>query len=156
MIGFIGPESKFIEPVVKAVLQKGFNSMKTPLFDFEIKLEGRITFERLYALFVEAFESSSYGDELFSALLMVPLAQKYDAKWRKRIWSEHCTALRFVTCTESQLFGSIEAYLSPEETDISLLKSYSEALKQNFLRKDSVPWKIAEHHTSQFRAKNKK
>lgn len=174
MTGFIGPECKFLDTNIKSVLEKAFQTLPDVMFDFELKLNGKITFERIYTLFVEAFESSSYGDELFSMLMMIPLAQKYDVKWRKRIWSEHCTALRFVTCNEAQvrrfpfvlrlfhkssihkLFAGIDGYLNPEETEMSLLKSYSQAINSNLLRKGSVPFKIAQHHITQYRAKQSK
>lgn len=61
---------------------------------------GKCKFENLYVLFLDHFQAASYGDELFSSLVMVPLAQKYDNKWRRRVWSDHVSALRFLDCKE--------------------------------------------------------
>lgn len=63
--------------------------------------KGKCRFENLYALFVDHFQAASYGDELFSSLVMVPLAQKYNNKWRRRVWSDYASALRFLNCDES-------------------------------------------------------
>lgn len=48
-----------------------------------------------------------------------------------------------------QLLDDIKEYLSPEETEISLLQSYASALSANLLKQDSVPYKIAlQHHVN--------
>lgn len=47
-----------------------------------------------------------------------------------------------------QLLDDIKEYLSPEETEISLLQSYASALSANLLKQDSVPYKIALHHVN--------
>lgn len=57
----------------------------------------------MYVLFLDHFQGTSYGNETFSSLVMVPLAQKYDIKWRKMVWSEHAIALRFISCREDQV-----------------------------------------------------
>lgn len=64
---------------------------------------GKSKFENLYVLFLNQFQAASYGDDLFSSLVMIPLAQKYDCKWRKMVWSEHVSALRFLNCKEDQV-----------------------------------------------------
>lgn len=61
----------------------------------------------MYVLFLDHFQGTSYGNETFSSLVMVPLAQKYDVKWRKMIWSEHAIALRFISCNEDQVISML-------------------------------------------------
>lgn len=64
---------------------------------------GKFNFENLYIAFLDQFQGSSYGDHTFSRLVMAPLAQKHNIKWRQMIWSEHVHVLRFVTCTENEV-----------------------------------------------------
>uniref|UniRef100_A0A1B0CE78 Putative rna polymerase ii-associated protein 1 n=1 Tax=Lutzomyia longipalpis TaxID=7200 RepID=A0A1B0CE78_LUTLO len=155
MMPFLSTECRFMEPTVKDILRRRISSLfarcqnkkKNKSTRSACALPGKHDFESVYTVFLNHFQSSSYGDDLFSAMVMVPLAQKYDAKWRKMIWSEHIAVLRFITCTVEQLCGgSIDPYLEPPETDSSLLKLYSLALNSNCLRKDSLPHKIAQHH----------
>lgn len=107
MVSFMGPGTTFLEPDVCELLgnciQQFFNDNKDTTFTFDEKFDGKSKFENLYVLFLDHFQGTSYGNELFSSLVMVPLAQKYDAKWRKMVWSEHAIALRFITCREEQV-----------------------------------------------------
>lgn len=107
MIAFMGPETTFLEPDVCELLADSirdfFSAHKDTTFTFDEKFEGKSKFENLYVLFLDHFQGTSYGNESFSSLVMVPLAQKYDVKWRKMIWSEHAIALRFITCGEEQV-----------------------------------------------------
>uniref|UniRef100_A0A336LQ73 CSON010710 protein n=1 Tax=Culicoides sonorensis TaxID=179676 RepID=A0A336LQ73_CULSO len=152
MTAYLGPDSKFLEPDTKQLLKEKADKLRESsiTFNLNLKLESRKSFESLYSVFLDTFQGNSYGDEEFSALIMIPLAQKYDIKWRKRVWSEHIAVLRFITCTEQMLFDGIEAYLSPPETDLSLLKCYHQAINNNLLRNGSVPFIIADYHLKRF------
>lgn len=50
-----------------------------------------------------------------------------------------------------QLIGGIKSLLEPEETEISLIKSYNQALNSNLLRQGSIPYLIAKHHVEKFK-----
>ncbi|XP_059621137.1 RNA polymerase II-associated protein 1 [Phlebotomus argentipes] len=149
MMPFLSIECRFLESAIKERLGNRISSLfaRSPTFKFTLKLQEKHDFESIYTIFLNQFQSSSYGDDLFSAMVLVPLAQKYDAKWRKMVWSEHIAVLRFITCSEDQLCGgSIQPYLEPHEKDTSVLKLYNQALNSNCLRKESIPYRIAEHH----------
>ncbi|GAB0092433.1 RNA polymerase II-associated protein 1 [Sergentomyia squamirostris] len=149
MMPFLSLECRFIEGAIKELLRNRINSLfaRCQNLELDIKLQAKHDFESLYTIFLNQFQSSSYGDDLFSAMVMVPLAQKYDPKWRKMIWSEHIAVLRFITCTENQLCGnSIDPYCEPTETDSSLLKLYHQAINSHCLRQGSIPYRIAQHH----------
>lgn len=75
------------------------NRIKNLIFLFT----GRFNFENLYISFLDQFQGVSYGDLTFSKLVMAPLAQKHNIKWRQMIWSEHLHVLRFVSCTENEV-----------------------------------------------------
>lgn len=144
MLIYFGKDLNFLDDDVKGLIAERVDELKYCQFEFNEKLNYEKSFENLYVMFLDFFQANSYGDKLFSIFLMIPLAQKYDSKWRKLVWSEYAMVLKFITCDENDL--NFEEYLNPIETDISLLKSYAIALSSNYLRKDSLPWKIAEHH----------
>ena len=148
MLVYFGKDLNFLDPPVKQLIKEKLKAMKHFPFPakFNMKLNKEKSFESLYTMFLDTFQSNSYGDDLFSILVMVPLAQKYDPKWRKLIWSEYVATMKFINCQESDLLDNFNEYLQPIESDQSLLKCYSTALSSNLLRKDSIPWKIAEHH----------
>ncbi|KAH8307195.1 hypothetical protein KR044_007267 [Drosophila immigrans] len=150
MIAFMGPDSQFLDPdlhnLLHGQLVQFYAQNATHNFNFEATYEDKGSFEPLYYLFVNHFEAASYGDELFSSLVLLPLAQKYDNKWRRRIWSEHVQAMRFLNCDESLLIGGLAAYLDPVETEPSLVQLYGDALQQQLVRPGSIAHKIARHH----------
>nr|XP_017006456.2 LOW QUALITY PROTEIN: RNA polymerase II-associated protein 1 [Drosophila takahashii] len=150
MIAFMGPDSQFLAPdlheLLHDCLMDFYKQNGTHDFDFDAELADKGRFEPLYYLFVEHFEAASYGDELFSSLVLLPLAQKYDNKWRRRLWSEHVQAVRFINCDENLLMGGLSAYLEPVEEEPSLVKLYGDALQQKMVRPGSIAYRIAQHH----------
>ncbi|XP_065077576.1 RNA polymerase II-associated protein 1 [Ochlerotatus camptorhynchus] len=159
MTAFLGPDSKFLDGDVSALITRRINALRAEVqcsgerFDFDARLEERKSYHGLYQLVLDIFQSSSYGHEPFSALVMVPLAQRYDIQWRNLVWSEHVAVLRFITCNEQQLFGTLDDYLQPEETDVTLIRFYSQALNSNLLRPGTAPARIAAHHVQAYRAR---
>ncbi|XP_075159496.1 RNA polymerase II-associated protein 1 [Haematobia irritans] len=155
MIAFMGPESQFLDKemnqLLRQHLKKFYQQCENIEFQFDEEFHGKCKFENLYVLFVDHFQAASYGDELFSSLLMIPLAQKYDNKWRRRIWSDCVPALRFLDCTEDMLIGGLNAYLYPCEEEESLVKLYNEALNMNLVRQNTLPYLIARHHVEKFK-----
>jgi RNA polymerase II-associated protein 1 len=148
MLVYFGKNLDFLDKPVKQIIAEKVKAMREFKFPprFNIKLAREKSFESLYTMFLDTFQSQSYGDDVFSALVMIPLAQKYDAKWRKLVWSEYVATMKFISCKETDLVENFQGYLEPIETDESLLKCYSRALSSNLLREDSLPWKIATHH----------
>uniref|UniRef100_A0A182MCV1 RPAP1/MINIYO-like TPR repeats domain-containing protein n=1 Tax=Anopheles culicifacies TaxID=139723 RepID=A0A182MCV1_9DIPT len=162
MASFLGPDSKFLEPDVSELIKRRIAHLRTLVandgkaFDFTTaKIENRKSYYGLYQLALDTFQSSSYGHSGFGCLLMVPLAQQYDARWRNMVWSEYVAVLRFITCEERELFGTMAQYLEPAEDDIVLLRSYEQALNSNLLRPGSIPHRIAQHHLQAYRSKVK-
>jgi len=138
---------------VKQLIREKLRPMRNFPFGpkFNLKLNKEKSFESLYIMFLDTFQSNSYGDDLFSVLVMLPLAQKFDVKWRKLVWSEYVATMTYISCKETDLLLDFKEYLYPTETDPSLLKSYAAALSSNNLKKDSIPWKIAQHHVTSAR-----
>lgn len=146
MVVYFAKNLCFREEPFKALIRRKMKSLRSHSFPphFNFKLNKEKSFESLYTMFLDTFQSSSYGDDLFSALVMLPLNQKYDNKWRKLAWSEYAGTMTFVNCKESDLFGGINEYLEPAETDVSILRSYAAAMQT--LRDGTITKKIAKHH----------
>lgn len=110
-------------------------------------------FESFYTVLLNQFQSSGYADKLFSALVMVPLSTQYEVKWRKMVWSEHVAVLRFISCSEDELiFTHLRDFTEKRKGhddknyELSLLKSYNQALNMKQLMPDSIPYKIAKFY----------
>lgn len=145
---FLCDNSLFLEKKIKLLLTKCTQLLfkKGDKFNFDKELVGLQNFQDFYTQLLEQFQSVSYGDHTFAACVLVPLAQKHNVKWRKLLWSEYAGCLRALDCPESSLCYGMNAYLYPEETDESVLKSYHRALSSNLLRPNTIPYKIAHHH----------
>lgn len=159
MTSFMGPESEFLNEEIRPLLRKHllrfYDKYQNNTFDFEKTVIGKCKFESLYSLFVDHFQATSYGDELFGSLVLVPMAQKYDSKWRRRMWSDYAPALCYLNCDESLLINGLSAYLEPVEFDESLIKAYALALSRNDVRVGTIPYKIAKYHLEHFKKTQK-
>ncbi|XP_047514126.1 RNA polymerase II-associated protein 1 [Pieris napi] len=153
MCVFLCDNSLFLDNKIKMLLSKCTQLLfkKGIQFDFDKELVGLYNFQDFYTQFLEQFQSVSYGDHIFAACLLVPLAQRHNVKWRKLVWSEYAGCLRVLDCPEDLLCYGIEAYLYPEETDESVLKSYHRALTSNLLRPETLAYKIAHHHVESYK-----
>lgn len=153
MCVFLCDNSLFLDEKIKLLLQKCIQVLfkKSKTFDFDKPLVGLNNFQDFYTQFLEQFQSVSYGDYSFAACVLVPLAQRHNVKWRKLLWSEYAGCLRALDCPEAMLCYEINEYLYPEETDESLIKSYSQALSGNLLRPNTISHRIASHHVEAFK-----
>lgn len=113
MLPFFSAEGKFLDADIKELLQGMVMKLRGVDFNFDVKLmDDKISFEIFYIAFLEQFQGMSYGDPMFGALVMAPLQQKYDVKWRKMVWSEHVAVLRFITCSENEVsLAMFDSYL---------------------------------------------
>lgn len=110
MIAFLGKNNAFLEPEINTLLasfvRETFSS-KSLVFQLNTESGSKFNFENLYLSLLDQFQAASYGDRTFSVLVMVPLAQKYNVKWRLRVWSEYVHVLRFVTCQEEDVSQTV-------------------------------------------------
>lgn len=160
MCVFLCDNSLFLEPKIKTLLGRCTQLLfkQKAAFDFDKQLMGLNNFQDFYTQFLEQFGSVSYGDQTFAACVLVPLAQRHNVKWRKLLWSEYAGCLRALDCPENVLCYEIKDYLYPEETEMSLIKSYFQALSGYLLRPGTIPHRIAQHHLESYkkRTNNKK
>lgn len=133
MMAFLGKDCAFLDENIRSMLAwrcgMFFDQNKTTTFQLNETYEGEWrsggwalangsniynillfagsskTFENMYIQFLDHFQSTSYCDPMFGAFVMIPLAQKYELRWRKIVWSEHLPVIRFIHCTEEQVIN---------------------------------------------------
>ncbi|CAG9558898.1 unnamed protein product [Danaus chrysippus] len=153
MCVYLCDNSLFLDKTIQVLLKKCIQLLfrKGNDFNFDKQLTGLNNFQDFYTQFLEQFQSVSYGDPIFAACVLVPLAQRHNVKWRKLLWSEYAGCLRALDCPESYLCYEFNEYLCPEETDESLIKSYFRALSSNLLRSNTIAYRIANHHVNSYK-----
>ncbi|XP_018394974.1 PREDICTED: RNA polymerase II-associated protein 1 isoform X2 [Cyphomyrmex costatus] len=116
------------------------------------ELPGLSSFTDLFTTLCEHFYSSSYGDDGFAMILLVPIAQRHDSHYRKLLWSEHAAALRYLKLSPEKLVLPLKEYLYPEEDDTSLIESYITALVRGVIKETwcPIPFTIAVHHSAMY------
>lgn len=92
--------------------------------NFKKPIPGISSFYDFYRELCEQFVSSSYGNPVFGAFMLVPLQQKHNCELRRYIWTEQAVAFRFLGVTENQLPIPISCFLEPCETDLNLVETY--------------------------------
>lgn len=153
MCVFLCHDSLFLDPKINRLLQKCTQILfkKKSEFNFDKELVGLHNFEDFYTEILQQFQSVSYGDHTFAACVLVPLAQKHNVKWRQLIWYEYVGCLRYLDCPLDSLCYPLENYLCPEETDKRVLESYHRALLANYVRLNTIAYKIAQYHMGKYK-----
>lgn len=120
--------------------------------NFRTQLPGLSSFTDLFTALCEHFCSSSYGDDGFAMMLLVPMAQRHDPHYRKLLWSEHAAALRYLKLPSEKLVIPLKEYLYPEEEDTSLIETYITALVRGTVKETwcPIPFVIAVHHSAMY------
>ncbi|XP_070154154.1 RNA polymerase II-associated protein 1 [Polyergus mexicanus] len=154
-------DTVYLDKDVSVLLTKILSNLLTKYhaqLDFQAELPGLSSFTDLFTALCEQFSSNSYGDDNFAATLLVPVAQRHDAHYRKLLWSEHAAALRYLRLPPEKLLLPLKDYFYPEEEDVSLIDGYITALIRGTIKETwcPVPFTIALHHSAMYlRRKNK-
>ncbi|XP_077968249.1 RNA polymerase II-associated protein 1-like isoform X1 [Styela clava] len=124
------------------------------LLDFSCPIPGISSFYDFYISLLEQYEGVSYGDELFSAVVLLPLHQLNNGinDIKKALWSDRRDILRILSLPISKLLIPVSWYLYPVENDVFMIRSYVSALAQGYCSalRCPVPYLMAIHHTAQF------
>lgn len=79
--------------------------------------------------------------------MLVPLARKYDVKWRHLIWFEHVEIMKYFNCEKDMVCGGIESFIIPKESDKKLLAQYKRVGSAFlFANGATLPLFIARYH----------
>ncbi|XP_014612056.1 PREDICTED: RNA polymerase II-associated protein 1 [Polistes canadensis] len=120
--------------------------------NFTKDLPGLNSFVDLFTAMCEHFCSTSYGDNNFATILLILIAQRHDAHYRKLLWSEHAGVLRYLRLPLNKLMIPLNEYLYPLEEDTSLIETYITVLVRNTIKPEwcPVPYTIALHHSAMY------
>ncbi|XP_014636069.1 PREDICTED: RNA polymerase II-associated protein 1 [Ceratotherium simum simum] len=141
-----------IQHLVAALLAQLCQPEVLPNLNLDCPLPGLTSFPDLYANFLEHFESVSFGDHLFGALVLLPLQRRFSVTLRLTLFGEHVGALRALGLPLTQLPVSLECYTGPPEDNLALLQLYFRALVTGALRPRWCPvlYVVAVAHVNSF------
>ncbi|KAG7214110.1 hypothetical protein KM043_001468 [Ampulex compressa] len=139
--------SALLSEAMSNILRKHYRRL-----DFTSAMPGLSSFTDLFTAMCEHFCSTSYGDNGFAMALLAPLAQRHDVHYRKLLWSEHASLLRYLRLPLEDLLIPVEEYLYPVENDASLIESYITALVRDTISPVwcPIPYTVALHHSAMY------
>lgn len=111
------------------------------------------TFYQFYYDFIELYESISLGHQVFSQLVLPPLAHTYPLDYRKLVWCEQPSVLRTLRMQFDDVpreHGTLETYFEPIEEDEDVLLGYARALVGDAVHPRTHPflYNVAAHHVA--------
>jgi hypothetical protein len=112
---------KFAKDGKKRVLER---------LDLNQKLDGMISFFDFYQHLLSHYDSTSFGDYVFSLYLIVPLQQCYPIKYRQLFWSDYPHLFKFIRfdSPESKLLLPLANFVQPNEKNLHMIRLYSQVL----------------------------
>ncbi|XP_043480944.1 RNA polymerase II-associated protein 1 [Leptopilina heterotoma] len=142
---------KNISPLIESVMSTFFRKHNKKL-NLTKDVPGLSSFTDMFTALCENFFSHSYGNNYFTLVLLTFISQRQDVHYRKMLWSEHAGTLRYIKITIDKLLCSIDEFLYPIETDVSLINCYISSLLWGTVKKEwcSLPYIIALHHSGMF------
>ncbi|XP_048188637.1 RNA polymerase II-associated protein 1 [Perognathus longimembris pacificus] len=141
-----------VQRLVAALLARLCRPQVLPSLNLDCPLPGLTSFPDLYASFLDHFESVSFGDHLFGALVLLPLQRRFSVALRLSLFGDHMGALRALGMPLAQLPVSLECYTAPPEDNLALLQLYFRALVTGALRPRWCPvlYAVAVAHVNNF------
>lgn len=115
-------------------------------------MPGLNSFTDLFTALCEGFLANSYGQDCFAQALLVFCAQRYEAHYRKLLWSEHAGCIQYCRLAVDRLLLPLEEYLYPVERDTSLVEAYITALVRDTVKESHSPvlHLVALHHGAMY------
>ena len=150
---FLSPGSLFLLPPLHSLLHLHLSSiLARGCPDMALTLPGVSSNLDLYQDLVEQFTAESYGDQLFSLLVMIPVSMSQPPSFRRLLWGERPEALALVTLDVNHTQPwAIEKWLEPLEKDPVTLMGQFKAIVEGIVKKGRQPLlhHIATHHIRQ-------
>ena len=96
--------------------------------NFSLKLDGIISFYDFYQYILSHYDSTSFGNYLFSLYLIVPLQQVYPVKYRQLFYSDFSHLFKFMRfdTPHTKLLIPMKNFLLPSEKSINVIRLYSQ------------------------------
>ena len=147
---FLSPGSLFLLPPLHSLLHLHLCSILArggP--DLALTLPGVSSNLDLYQDILEQFTAESYGDQLFSLLVIIAVSMSQPAPFRRLLWGERPEALALITLAPCHTQPwTLDKWLQPPERDPVTLMGQFKAVVEGVVRKERQPLlhSIATHH----------
>jgi hypothetical protein len=133
----------FLEPQVSCLVYKIIGRIANHGVDLSI-------FNRLYPLYLELldhYQAVSYGDAVFGKSLLFLCQTSFPVDYRLAFWSRMQLYLNLFQFESIDIFGSIGAYICPEEKnkDVLIQKSIAKKGGRLIQSDSSALWVIVQH-----------
>jgi hypothetical protein len=98
--------------------------------DFNEKIDGILSFEDFYKNLLNNYDSTSFGDYVFSLFVVVPLQQVYSFKYRQLFWSEFSHLFKYIRFDKNskQLLLDLKCFTQPNEKNLHMIRLYTQLL----------------------------
>ena len=106
----------------------------------------------LFQDLVEHFIAESYGDQLFSLVIIIAVAMSQPSSFRRLLWGERPEALALITLSPCHTQPwDLDKWLEPPEKDTVTLMGQFKSVVEGIVRKETQPLlhSIATHHINQ-------
>jgi hypothetical protein len=98
--------------------------------NFNIKFDNIISFYDFYQYLLTHYDSTSFGNYLFSMYLIVPIQQCYPLKYRQLFYSDYSHLFKFIKfdTKHTNLLIPMKNFLHPNEKSLHLIRLYSQLI----------------------------
>ncbi|PWN38436.1 uncharacterized protein FA14DRAFT_188436 [Meira miltonrushii] len=94
-----------------------------------------LPFYQLFTDLLGLYDGISFGMELFGRAILVPLQMRYAVEYRRLLWIDYAHYLKTITTTAQDAPNGIQAYISEQEVDDSVIRGMSLALLSGHVQK---------------------
>ena len=150
---FLCPGSLFLLPPLHSLLHLHLSSLLArggP--HLALTLPGVSSNLDLFQDLVEHFIAESYGDQLFSLVIVIAVAMLQPSSFRRLLWGERPEALALITLSPCHTQPwDLDKWLEPPEKDTVTLMGQFKSVVEGIVRKERQPLlhSIATHHINQ-------
>ena len=105
------------------------NKNKKSLVFKNVQIPGIDSFIELYKELVEQYQAVSYGNPLFSQIVLIPLTKGNDQELHSVLWSDHLECLRSMTLKSDDLIAplTVDSFVDHSENK-DIMRAYVKAL----------------------------
>lgn len=98
--------------------------------NFNQKIPGIISFYDLYQSLLANYDSSSFGDYVFSLYLVAPLQQNLPVRYRQLFWSDYTHLFKFIRfdTEKSKCLIPFNDFIQPNEKNLHMIRLYSQVI----------------------------
>ena len=134
---FLAGSDLFLDPVINMLLSILLQRLlESGVPDLSLPVPGLTSNHEFYLQLLEQFQAVSYGDQLFSAFIVLPLSLVQPPAFRRSFWTEKVEMSRSITLTLQHFKTEVVAqFLTPMETELDILHAYFAAIKGNHVVK---------------------